>query len=161
MTDGATLRLATADDVLAITACAEAAYRKYVARIGKKPAPMMADFAEHVAAGEVHVLTIGKRLDAYIVMMERAGHLFVDNVAVDPRRQQGGLGTRLMAFAEAVARERGLPKISLYTNVKMNENFAFCRHLGFTETGRRRELGFDRVYMMKPLVRANREPGVP
>ena len=160
MTDGATLRPAMADDVPAIAACAEAAYRKYVARIGKKPAPMTADFAAHVAAGEAHVLTIGERLGAYIVMREGAGHLFVENIAVDPGRQGAGLGTRLIAFAEAVAREQGLPEIRLYTNVKASENFAFYRSLGFTETGRRREHGFDRVYLMKPLAGANRGSGV-
>jgi ribosomal protein S18 acetylase RimI-like enzyme len=94
-------------------------------------------------------------------MRECADHLFVDNIAVDPRRQGNSLGTRLMAFAEAVARERGLPEIRLYTNVVMSKNFAFYRRLGFTETGRRREHGFDRVYVMKSLIRANRKTGVP
>lgn len=122
---------------------------------------MTADFAAHVAAGEVHVMTIGKRLDAYIVMRECVDHLFVDNTAVDPRRQGNSLGTRLMAFAEAVARERGLPEIRLCTKVVMSNNFAFYRRLGYTETGRRCRQGFNRVYMMKSLIRANRETGVP
>jgi len=145
------MRPATADDVAAIAACAEAAYAKYVPRIGKKPAPMVADFAAHVAAGEAHVLETGGRLAGYIVMMVRPDEVFVDNVAVDPAWQGRGLGGRLMAFAEATARNAGLPRLRLYTNVTMTENVAFYGYLGFVETGRRREQGFDRIYMEKAL----------
>jgi len=38
-----------------IERCARAAYRKYVGRIGREPAPMVADFAPQIAAGQVWV----------------------------------------------------------------------------------------------------------
>ena len=145
------MRPATAGDVAAIIACAEAAYALYVPRIGKKPAPMVADFAAHVAAGEVHVIEAGGQVAGYIVMMVRPEEVFVDNVAVDPKHQGLGLGGRLMALAEATARKSGLSRLRLYTNVAMTENMDFYGYLGFTETERRREDGFDRIYMAKPL----------
>ena len=146
------LRPASPDDVAAIAACAKAAYAKYLPRMDRAPAPMVADFAAHVAAGEVHVLTVGGAVAAYIVVMVRPDCLFVDNIAVTPERQGLGLGRRLMAFAAETARRRGLPALRLYTNVAMTENLDFYGRLGFVETGRRRESGFERVYMAKTLV---------
>ena len=49
------IRPACDDDLAAVTACAEAAYAMYVARIGKKPAPMIADFAAEIDQGLVFV----------------------------------------------------------------------------------------------------------
>src|SRR6266404_4605512 len=50
------IRKATAEDVVRIGAIARAAYGKYVPRIGREPAPMVADFAAEVAAGRVVVI---------------------------------------------------------------------------------------------------------
>lgn len=145
------VRPAVAGDVAAISACAEAAYARYVPRMVRKPAPMVADFAAHVAAGEVHVIEAGGRLAGYMVMMVRPGEVFIDNIAIDPARQGLGLGGRLMALAEATARDRGCGRLRLYTNVAMTENVEFYGYLGFAETERRREDGFDRIYMEKRL----------
>ncbi len=150
--DESVLRPARPEDVAAIAHCARAAYERYVERIGREPAPMVADFAALVAADEVHVVTIDGTLAGFIVVRPGPDHLFVENVAIHPDRQGLGLGKRLMAFAEAEARGRGLPSLKLYTNIKMTENFPFYRGLGFVETERRHEDGFDRVYMVKTLT---------
>jgi ribosomal protein S18 acetylase RimI-like enzyme len=145
------VRPATTGDIAAITACAEAAYAPYVPRIGRAPAPMVADFAAHVAAGEVHVIEAGGQLAGYMVMMVGPGEVFIDNVAIDPKHQGLGLGGRLMALAEATAREQGHGRLRLYTNLAMTENVDFYGYLGFAETERRHEDGFDRIYMVKTL----------
>lgn len=145
------VRPATLEDVAAISACVDRAYQMYVARIGKEPAPMLADYAALVARDLVHVLSLGDRLAGIIVLLARDDHLFVENVAVDPAFQGRGLGRRLMAFAETTARERGLSSIRLYTNVHMSENFPFYLRLGYVETARVHEDGYDRVYFMKAL----------
>jgi ribosomal protein S18 acetylase RimI-like enzyme len=146
------IRPAEREDGAAVADCARAAYAGYVPRIGREPAPMVADFPALIAAGEVHVLAAGKDLAGFIVARSGPGHLFIENVAVHPDWQGRGLGRRLMAFAEAAARERDLPALELYTNVKMTETFPFYRGLGFVETERRCEDGFDRVYMEKKLA---------
>jgi ribosomal protein S18 acetylase RimI-like enzyme len=146
------LRPALAGDVPAIADCARAAYRRYVPRIGREPAPMVADFAALVAAGEIHVLLAGAALAGFVVIRPGADHLFIENVAVHPDRQGRGIGRKLLAFAESAAVARGLPALKLYTNVKMTENFPFYESLGFVETERRHEDGFDRVYMIKRLA---------
>jgi ribosomal protein S18 acetylase RimI-like enzyme len=149
--DEPVIRPATTDDIDAIAAAARAAYTRYVERIGREPAPMVADFAALVAAGEVEVLALGGEVAGFIVMRPGADHLFIENVAVHPDHQGRGLGQRLLARAESEAGARGLPALRLYTNVKMTENFPFYEALGFVETERRREDGFDRVYMEKRL----------
>ncbi len=146
------LRPAEAGQAPAVAACARAADAKYVSRIGREPAPMAADFPAAIAADEVHVLVDGRAVVGFIVFRTGPGHLFVENVAVDPAWQHRGLGRRLMSFAEATAVERGLPVVRLYTNVHMTGNMPFYRELAFVETERRHEDGFDRVYFEKNLA---------
>jgi len=57
----------------------------------------------------------------------------------------------LMAEAETAAHAAGLPSVTLYTNIHMTENLDFYARLGFAETGRVHEDGFDRIYMEKAL----------
>ena len=146
-----TIRPAGAADLPGIRACAEAAYEKYTARMGKKPGPLLADYPGQIAGGLVHVLELDGRVAGFIVMMARPEHLFVENVALDPRWHGRGLGRRLMAFAEARAAELGLGAVRLYTNVKMTENLPFYERLGYHVTERRSEDGYDRLYFLKRL----------
>jgi ribosomal protein S18 acetylase RimI-like enzyme len=143
---------AVAEQADAVADCARAAYAGYVSRIGREPAPMVADFPAAIAAGEVHVLSVGRTLVGFIVFRNGPDHLFIENVAVHPDWQGRGFGRRLMVFAEATAFERRLPALRLYTNVKMTENIPFYGRLGFVETERRHEDGFDRIYMEKKLA---------
>lgn len=147
----AVLRPAVPGDLDEVAACARAAYQKYVGRIGREPAPMVADFRSLIADGEVHVLMFGAALAGFIVLRPGPDQLFIENIVVHPGWQGHGFGRQLMAFAQSMAGERGLPALKLYTNVKMTENFPFYERLGFIETERRHEDGFDRVYMSKKL----------
>lgn len=146
------IRPAVSGDAAAVRACVAAAYAHYVPRIGKEPAPMLADYEALIAAGHVHVLERAGRPAGVLVLMARPDHLFVENVAVHPDFQGFGLGRRLMAFAEETARAHSLPAVRLYTNVHMVENLPFYAALGYVETGRVREAGYDRIYFEKRLT---------
>ena len=141
------LRDATPADREAIERLVEAAYGGYVELIGRRPAPMDADYAALIAAGRV---TVAER-DGVLVLEPMPGHLLVENVAVDPAAQGTGLGRRLMAHAEAEARALGLPELRLYTNELMTANVAWYPRLGYRETERRAESGFSRVFFAKRL----------
>lgn len=147
-----TIRAARAGDLDGVRACAKAAYGRYVPRIGKEPAPMVADFAAQIEAGQVHVIAPGGQVAGFIVLYPRGDHLHVENVAVVPDRQGQGLGRTLLAFAEAEARRQGVAAIELYTNAKMTENLALYPRLGYVETGRREEAGFSRVFYRKEIA---------
>lgn len=154
-----TIRPALMSDLQSVQACATEAYRPYVPRMGKKPAPMVADFRAQIEARQVHVMEAGGQVAGFIVLFSRrsasgeAGedHLHVENVAVFPEHHGKGLGRALLAFAEDEARRRKLPAVELYTNVKMTENLALYPRLGYVETGRRKEAGFSRVFYRKAL----------
>jgi len=148
---GLTIRPATGGDLERVTACAQAAYALYVARIGKEPAPMVADFQAQIAAGQVYVGEADGAVAGFVVLYPCRDHLHVENVAVFPARQGLGLGRALLAFAEKEARRRGLAAIELYTNVKMTENLALYPRLGYREIDRREEAGFSRVFYRKEI----------
>jgi N-acetylglutamate synthase-like GNAT family acetyltransferase len=145
------LREAKAGDREAVERLVEAAYGMYVERIGRRPAPMDADYAALIDAGRVTVAERDGRITGILVLVPEEDHLLVENVAVDPAAQGSGLGRRLMAHAEERARILGLTELRLYTNEKMVENLAWYPRLGYTETERRVDSGFARVFFVKTL----------
>lgn len=145
------IRPARPAEAAAAQALARAAYQHYVPRMGREPAPMLADYGELIAAGEVFLLEREGRLLGLIVLRSEDDALFVENIAVDRAAQGQGHGRALMGFAESEARRRGTPLIRLYTNIAMTENLDFYPRLGFRETGRRVEDGYHRVYFEKPV----------
>ncbi len=145
------IRPATCDDLTAVRECAETAYASYIPRIGKKPAPMIADFAAQIADGLVHVYDMGGTPAGFIVFYPREDHLHIENVAVHPDRQGHGIGRALINFAEQHARNEGYRTMELYTNAKMTENLTYYPSLGYVEIGRWSEDGFDRVFFRKKI----------
>jgi len=122
-----------------------------VTRIGREPAPMVADFAQLVASHKVWVLE-EREIYGFIVMFPKDTALQIENVAVDPIVHGNGYGGKLLAFAESEAKAANLDRITLYTNVHMTENLSFYPSHGYRESGRRAEEGFDRVYFSKEIA---------
>lgn len=127
-----------------------AAFEPYVERIGKEPAPMLTDFGEAIARSEAYVLDDG---EGVIVLVPYDDHLLVRDVAIHPRSQGRGVGTRMMRFAELRAAELGLGEMRLFTNVAMVENHRFYARLGYEGTGRGEVDGYRRVFFRKVLDR--------
>src|ERR1700756_3972477 len=146
------IRAATAADVPAIANIVDQAYRHYIARMDKSPGPMLDDYAARVSEGAVWVLEEAGVIAAIIVLLPAVNYLLLDNIAVSPARQGLGLGRRLLAFAEAEALRRGYSEIRLYTHQTMVENQRLYTSIGYEETGRGSEAGYDRVFMRKPLI---------
>ena len=146
------IRLAEASDEPEIRECAEQAYARYVPLIGRKPAPMVADFAAQIAAGEVYVATDDRdAFQGFIVFYAEEGHILLENVAVLPRAAGRGVGKTLIGFCENAARQCGM-NVHLYTNEKMTDNLSIYPKLGYVEGARRSEDGFNRVYFEKALT---------
>lgn len=145
------IRQAVSADLDAVKSCANEAYAKYVQRIGKKPAPMIADFAVLIAKETVHVMVDDGSVLGFIVLYPCDDHIHVANVAVFPEQIGRGIGGQLLAFAEHEARRLELPAVELYTHEKMTENLSLYPHLGYQEISRRKQAGFSRVYFRKNL----------
>jgi GNAT superfamily N-acetyltransferase len=146
------IRRAEPQDRKAVEDIVHAAYAMYIERIGKPPGPMLDDYAALIAQGAVNVFehTDGM-ITAILVVLPKADHLLLDNIAVRPDRQGRGLGRRLIEFSESEARRLGYSELRLYTHQKMTENIGLYLRFGFEETGRGHEAGYDRVFMMKRL----------
>ena len=56
---------------------------------------------------------------------------------------------------QAVALRRGVGEIRLYTHLTMHENIALYPRLGYQETGRGEQAGFQRVFFRKRLQRGS------
>jgi len=148
----AMIRRARPEDRAAVETIVRDAYSIYIERIGKPPGPMLDDYGKLIADGMVSVLDEDDgAIAAIIVLLPKPDHLLLDNIAVRPERQGHGLGRQLIAFAEAEARRLGFAELRLYTHETMTENIALYRRLGFVETGRGREAGYDRVFMTRRL----------
>ncbi|MBX9777478.1 MAG: GNAT family N-acetyltransferase [Xanthobacteraceae bacterium] len=147
MDNPAAIRSATPDDADRIRTIARAAYVKYMPRIGCEPEPMLADFAALIGAGLVVVAEDRADIKGYMVGWPKADAYFIDNIAVGPEHQGQGIGRHLIEYAATEAKRLQLPAVRLYTNVAMTENLAMYAHIGFVETHRAEEHGFQRVYL--------------
>jgi GNAT superfamily N-acetyltransferase len=145
------IRSAASADVDAVRDVVHAAYRHYIARIGKPPGPMLDDYAQRVADGQCWVLEDADQIVGVLVLEAGSTGLLLDNIAILPGSQGKGYGSSLIEFAEAEALRQGFQEISLYTHVLMTENIALYSRIGFVETHRVSEMGYDRVYMTKRL----------
>ncbi|HEX5190305.1 MAG TPA: GNAT family N-acetyltransferase [Streptosporangiaceae bacterium] len=142
-------RHATETDLAAITSVIAAAYARYLDRMDRPAAPVLADYRGAIAAGQVWVT--GEPVTAVLVLVPQHDAMLIDNVAVAPAEQGTGLGRRLMEFAEEQAMASGLRRMTLYTNEVMTENLAIYARLGYRETARHCQDGYRRVFMEKNL----------
>ena len=147
----AMVRTAVMRDLRRIQDIIRAAYEPYEQRIGRKPAPVFADYEALIRDQHAFVAEDQRKVCGVIVLIAGGASLLLQNVAVDPTRQRLGVGTILLEFAERVAIDLGYNSIDLYTNELMTENIRLYSRRGYRETHRKEDDGFRRVYMSKQL----------
>jgi pimeloyl-ACP methyl ester carboxylesterase len=125
------LRLGGADDADAIRSLTLEAYAPWARLIGREPLPMTADYDAAVLAHRFDLAFRAGELVGLIETTAAPDHLLVVNVAVAPALQSAGLGRRLLAHAEVLAREQGLTTLRLYTNARFERNISIYRRLGY------------------------------
>jgi N-acetylglutamate synthase-like GNAT family acetyltransferase len=150
--DEPVLRRATGDDVVAIEGLVAEAFGKYVERIGKPPAPMVADYAALLDESRIWVIERRDAIVAVLVTQHHGDHLLLESIAVAPAAQGGGHGRLLLERAECDAAEQGLTEVRLCTNEAMTENLVFYPRHGYRETGRGIQDGYRRVFFSKSLA---------
>ncbi|MGI9436638.1 MAG: GNAT family N-acetyltransferase [Geminicoccaceae bacterium] len=94
---------ASTEDLTAIRRIAEDAYSPYVARLGRKPAPMVADFEKHLVDDWVVVFARDHVLGYAVV--RTLGEvpqqvMLLDNIAVAIDAQRQGIGNALIEHVE-------------------------------------------------------------
>lgn len=153
MSDRVVLRRAILDDAEVLARVAVAAYEGYLPRFpaGLRPGPMDADSRAAIEHDETWVAEDDGRIVGFLVLAPHTDHLLLENVAVLPALQGRGIGRRLLALAEARAGDLGFDVIRLYTHASMVENQRLYERLGYAQTDRRTDDGFDRVFYAKRL----------
>ena len=131
-----TIRRAEHRDADALSACMDAAYAHYAARIADLP-PVSADYAGEIARFQVWVAEIADDIVGGLVLVPRDGFMQLANVAVHPDHKGAGLGRAFMALAEAEALRQGYRELRLTTHVDMPENVELYAHLGWQQAGQR------------------------
>ena len=135
MTDARTppLRTALPHEAGALRDLARAAYAKWVPVLGREPRPMTADYEAQVGQFRFDVIEMDGRIVASIATEARHGHYWVESVAVAPELQGQGVGQRLLAHAEVLARAAGFAEIRLLTNGKMADTRRLYAKVGYVE----------------------------
>lgn len=136
-----------------VRAIVDEAYAPYVPRIGMRPGPMDDDYVAELRDGLVDVVEHDGEILGLVVLVDEGDALLVQNVAVRPASQGRGVGRALLTHADRTAVRRGLDELRLYTHSGMTENIELYQRLGWRETHRRTEHGFQRVFFSKPADR--------
>jgi hypothetical protein len=81
------VQLAVVDDLSAVVVCVLAAYRQYVARVGRRPPQIGTICAHWIASKVLYVLRGGRggRARGVLVMRPEEGAMLIDYIAVHPR----------------------------------------------------------------------------
>lgn len=145
------MRTALPADAAAIRALVRAAYAKWVPVLGREPRPMTADYDAALRQHRFDLIEADGQLVALIETKARADHHWIENLAVLPSAQGHGLGKRLLAHAEDLARDAGLSELRLLTNGRMAANRALYRNLGYVETAEEPFMDSTVVYLSKRL----------
>ena len=145
------IRIAGAADAEAMAGIAQNAFSHYVDRMGKQPAPMLANFDFHLRYDHCLVAVEDGHIIGYLILVLRAPEPLLDTVAVHKAHQGRGVGSLLIKEAEQMIMQAGFSSYQLYTNIHMYENIQWYKNWGFTETERREENGFMRIYMRHQL----------
>lgn len=152
MSESFPVRRGGAADAAAIAGLVEAAYAKWVPVIGRKPMPMLADYAAAVVEHRIDLIEIDGQLAGLVELQPEPDCLLIVNLAVEPEFQVMGLGSALLEHAEAVAGELGLKRLRLYTNSLMTPNIALYGRRGYViDRTEQREPGWAVVHMSKTI----------
>ena len=152
------IRAARPDEAEAIVALIQRAFGQYRGKLRPESGALQ-ETPETIRA----VMKTGT-----ILLAERAGRIlgcvsvrrkddcaYAGRLAVEPMERGIGVGRALLAAAEALARQMGLGRLRVDVRLKLRDNRAFFRALGFVEGAERCHPGFSKptyVELEKTLI---------
>lgn len=145
------IRPARFSDLHQIRYLGYAALGPFQHRMGRKPAPLSADFRELVRLGRIHVYMIENAVRGFICFHIDGPDVHIETIAVAPKFRGRGIGRSLLDLADKMGLKEGCRRVVLYTNVLMFENVAYYRGKGFQEIDTRAHKDHERVYFERYL----------
>lgn len=152
MSDALKIRPALPAELDVIVALTRNAYGPWIAVTGREPLPMRVDYHQAMKVHDFALVENGVNLLGLIEMASEADVLLIVSVAVEPASQGQGIGRLLMAYAEDLARSRGLERLRLYTNKLFARNLKLYASLGYRRDREEVLNGGVAVHMSKHLA---------
>jgi ribosomal protein S18 acetylase RimI-like enzyme len=125
------LRLAGPRDLAALGEFQRAAYAPNRAILGLEPLPLLFDYDQVLGRYETWLADGDGGLSGALILDPYPDHLLIWSLATAPSAQRQGLGARLLAAAEARARQLGLDTLRLYTGEKLTGNVRWYHRHGY------------------------------
>ena len=129
------IRTAGSSDAEKITAVINAAFKIAEGFFVDGNRISVEEVHQHMAKGVFLVAEIGDVIAACVYLEPRGERAYLGLLSVDPARQQGGFGSRLMTAGEEYCREHGARFMDIYIVNLRDELPAFYRKRGYVENG--------------------------
>jgi GNAT superfamily N-acetyltransferase len=140
------IRKAQPSDANGLQECMALAYSIYTERMqGKALPPMDIDYSQEIEQYPTWVIECDGVIAGGIILVLDSSSLSIANISVHPDYQGRGFGSKLLNFAQTIAKKHNYSQMRLATHVLLVENIALYTHLGWSEYDR----DDIRVYMSK------------
>jgi ribosomal protein S18 acetylase RimI-like enzyme len=138
---------ATSEDVTALNNLVNSAYRGESSKKGWTTEEHLLGgirstekgLTETIQQSDTTILkyTDNQEIIGCVMLVEKTDKLYLGMLTVSPELQGGGVGKKLLYEAENVAREKGLPKISMTAISLRTELIDWYKRHGYVDTGER------------------------
>ena len=152
------IRAARPDEAEAIVALIQRAFGEYRGKLRPESGALLETPETLKAAMKTGTILLAERAGRVLgcVSVRRKDNCaYAGRLAVEPMERGIGIGRALLAAAEALARRMGADRLRVDVRLKLRDNRAFFRALGFVEGAERCHPGFSKptyVELEKTLI---------
>ncbi|HJR22233.1 MAG TPA: GNAT family N-acetyltransferase [Dongiaceae bacterium] len=139
------IRAARQDEAEAIVALLQRAFGAYRGKLRPESGALLENPETIRFAMKTGTILLAERAGRILgcVSVQRKGDcVYAGRLAVEPMERGIGVGRALLAAAEALARQTGSDRLRVDVRLKLRDNRAFFRALGFVEGAERCHPGF-------------------
>jgi len=139
------IRAARPDEAEAIVALIQRAFGEYRGKLRPESGALLETAETLRAAMKTGTLLVAERsgrILGCVSVRRKEDHAYAARLAVEPMERRIGVARALMARAEALARQMGADRLRVDVRLKLRDNPAFFRALGFKEGAERCHPGF-------------------
>jgi N-acetylglutamate synthase-like GNAT family acetyltransferase len=139
------IRPARAEEADAIVALIHRAFGQYRGTL-RPESSALSESADSIRTamktGAILLAIRDDRILGCVSVHQKGDFAYAGRLAVEPMERSVGIGRALMAEAEALALGMGLARLRVDVRLKLRDNRAFFKALGFVEGAQRRHPGF-------------------
>ena len=152
------IRAARPDEAAAIVALIQRAFGEYRGKLRPESGALQETpetIRAAMKAGTILLVERAGRILGCVSVRRKDDCAYAGRLAVEPMERGIGIGRALLAAAEAQARQMGSDRLRVDVRLKLRDNRAFFRALGFVEGAERCHPGFSKptyVELEKVLI---------